>query len=61
MASKPKSKRVARTVCLDFGFFAGLNKIHLDEAKRLSLERLVLLGYGPAVRGEQTFEGCLPT
>ena len=41
LASEPESKRVARTMCLDFGFFAGLNKIHLDEAKRLSLERLV--------------------
>ena len=41
VASEPKSKRAARTACLDFGFFAGLNKIHLDEAKRLSLERLV--------------------
>ena len=61
LASEPESKRVARTACLDFGFFAGLNKIHLDEAKRLSLERLVLSGCGLAVRGVQTFERCLPT
>ena len=59
LASEPKSKRAARTACLDFGFFAGLNKIHLDEAKRLSLDRLVFVGQRPGGSRRADFRGML--